>query len=97
MNARNMTGMDIAQVRSLSRQLRTEAAEIESVLAAMTAELHALPWKGNDRERFLREWDSTHVRALRRVVGSLESASSESNEYARRQEIASGGTSGGGW
>lgn len=96
MNAHNMTGMDIAQVRSLSRQLRSEATDIERVISSMTAELHGLPWKGNDRERFLREWDSTHVRALRRVVGSLESASTESNEYARRQEIASN-RGGGNW
>ncbi len=95
MNANNLTGMDIGQIRSLSRQLRGEAGEIESLIGAMTAQLEAIPWSGADRERFLSEWRQTHVASLRRVVSSLESASTESNEYARRQEQASSG--GGGW
>lgn len=95
MNARNLTGMDIGQIRSLSRQLRVEADEIESLLGAMTGHLEAIPWRGDDRERFLGEWRNRHVAALRRVVGSLESAASECNEYARRQEIISNQR--GGW
>ncbi len=95
MSSSNLTGMDIGQIRSLSRQLRAEADEIESLIGAMTGQLEAIPWSGADRERFLNEWRSTHVAALRRVVSSLESASTESSEYARRQEQASSG--GGSW
>lgn len=94
MNARNLSGMDIGQIRSLSRQLQVEADEVEALIANMTAHLETIPWQGNDRERFLGEWRNTHATALRRVVTSLESAARESNEYARRQEQASGG---GGW
>ena len=83
------SGMDISQVRSLARQMQTEAAEIEALLQRLTAQLEGAPWRGTDRDRFLDEWRSRHLGALRRVADGLERAAEQANEHARRQEWAS--------
>lgn len=87
MNA--FTGMDIAQVRSLARQMSDEAIEIRRLLQALTHELEGAPWDGVDRQRFVSEWNSRHAKALDRVERSLRDAAAQANEYARRQEAAS--------
>lgn len=84
-----LTGMDIAQVRTLAREMTQEAAEIQSMLQSLTAQLTAVPWSGLDRERFLDEWRLRHVAKLRQVEQSLRDAAAQATEYARRQENAS--------
>lgn len=86
-----LTGMDIGQIRSLARQMQAEAASIRESIQSLTALVESAPWRGPDRSRFVEEWASRHVAGLRRVADSLEGASRQANEYARRQEWASQG------
>jgi hypothetical protein len=81
--------MDIGQVRSLAKQMHQDAAEINSQIGSLTSVIEGAAWSGKDREMFARQWRDTHVAALRRVASSLESASDQAFEYARRQEEAS--------
>jgi uncharacterized protein YukE len=84
-----LSGMDIGQVRNLSRQLDRESNEIRNTLAQLSSQLESAPWKGRDRERFVGEWKSRHVAALQRVADGLASASRHAAEHANRQEAAS--------
>ena len=83
------SGMDIGQVRNLSRQLERESNEIRNTLAQLTSQLESAPWKGSDRERFIGEWKSRHFAALQRVADGLATASRHAAEFANRQEAAS--------
>lgn len=84
-----LSGMDIAQVRVLAKQLQSDAAEIEAVASRMTSVIEGLPWKGNDRERFIGEWRTRHVAALRRAANGLAGASRQAHQHAAQQEQAS--------
>ena len=83
------SGMDIGQIRDLSRQLDRESREIRNTLAQLTSQLESAPWKGTDRERFISEWKSRHFAALQRVADGLATASRDTAAYANRQEAAS--------
>lgn len=84
-----LSGMDIVQVRTLARQMRVDAREIEVLADRMTALIEGLPWKGGDRDRFMNEWRSRHASALRRAAGGLADASRQAHDHANRQEQAS--------
>ena len=83
-----LTGMDIAQVRALARQLDVEADDICREVTTMTARLRDVDWVGPDRDRFVGEWES-HVAGLRRVADGLRDASGRAHRYADMQEWAS--------
>lgn len=83
------SGMDVAQIRSMAARMRSEAGEIDASIQRLTTSLQAAPWRGADRERFLDEWQSRHMAALRRVADGLQEAAERANEYASRQEWAS--------
>ncbi len=84
-----MEGMDAHQVRNLANLLAVEANEIKEVVASMTAVVDGLPWKGPDSERFVAQWKTRHVTALRRAAAGLDVASRAARENAIRQENAS--------
>lgn len=83
------SGMDIGQIRALAVRMRSEASTIDAAIQRLTGRLTGVEWRGPDRERFIDEWQSRHVAALRRVVDGLESAAAQATEYANRQEWAS--------
>lgn len=83
-------GMDIAQVRALARQMRTEAADIERQLTVLTAQIEGAPWKGADRDRYCNTWRDQHSVALRNVIDSLRRAATEASVHADQQERVSG-------
>ncbi|MCU1498140.1 MAG: hypothetical protein JWM47_2093 [Acidimicrobiales bacterium] len=83
------SGMDVAQIRSLAGRMRTEAGEIEGLIHSLTGRLSGVAWKGQDRERFISEWQLRHVVALRRVADGLQNASAQADQHADQQEWAS--------
>lgn len=85
----NFTGMDIAAVRTLSRQLQVRADEIRSITQQLTGQLESTPWQGPDREQFHGEWTGQYTQALNTVVGGLEQASVTAQRNADEQEQAS--------
>ena len=84
----DLTGMDIAQVRALSRQLAAEADDIWADVTQVTARLRDVSWAGPDRDRFGGEWEG-QVAGLRRVADGLHAASERARHYADMQEWAS--------
>ena len=91
MSMTDLTGMDIWQVRSLARQLGSEANDIRGLIGSLTADVQGAPWRGTDRERFVSTWAEVHARALHRVADGLDDAAREADDYADRQEAASRG------
>ncbi|MDJ0770131.1 MAG: hypothetical protein QNJ12_15120 [Ilumatobacter sp.] len=85
----NFTGMDINQVRVLSRQLQTRADEIRTITQQLTGQLNSTPWIGPDREQFHGEWTGQHTAALNSVVAGLEQASQTAMRNSNEQEQAS--------
>lgn len=83
------TGMDIAQVRSLSKKMRTEADDIDRQVTHLTAQIESAPWRGQDRERYVDEWRSHHAMGLKQAAEALRGAASEASKYADQQEWAS--------
>lgn len=83
------TGMDIAAVRTLSRQLQTRADEIRTMTQQLTAQLDSTPWVGPDREQFLGDWTGQHTAALNGVIAGLEQASQRALQNSNEQEQAS--------
>lgn len=84
-----LTGMDVAQVRSLARLMQTEAADIEHQSRVLTQQIESAPWVGKDRNDYLDTWRTTHVAALQRVSDALRDASKAAGRYADQQEWAS--------
>lgn len=85
----NYTGMDISAVRSLSAQMQSSAGQIRDLMRQLTSQLDSTAWTGPDRERFVGEWQSTHVQQLTAVANSLDNASTLAARNATEQESAS--------
>lgn len=83
-----MTGMDIAEVRSLARQMSTDGDEMWSMLQQATSRIEAAPWVGNDQRRFVEQWHG-HLSVLWTVVEALRVAADDASRYADLQEVVS--------
>jgi uncharacterized protein YukE len=84
----HVSGMDIAEVRSLARRMDAQGAQVQRLLDEATAKVRSARWVGRDREAFLTRWESQE-HALRQVAVALAEASRAASEYANRQEWAS--------
>lgn len=85
----NFTGMDIPAVRQLANQMRAKADEIQSIQSQLTNQLNGTAWIGNDRERFVGDWQSQHVAALNNVMNAIRDAAQRADMNASEQEQAS--------
>jgi uncharacterized protein YukE len=86
----SFTGMDIPAVRALATQMTHSAGEIQQLANQLTSQLQGTSWVGPDRERFVGDWQSTHVVQLNQVVNALHDAATRANQNAQEQESASG-------
>lgn len=86
MAATVMTGMEIQAIRRLARTMDDRAAEIERLLGTATSRVHSLNWRGNDRNRFVNDWDSQHAPKLRTVATGLRAAADDARRKATEQE-----------
>ncbi len=82
-------GMDIDEVRALSRKMRAEADDIDRQVDHLTGQIDSVPWRGKDREAYVGEWRNQHAPGLKRLVDALRQASTEASRYADQQEWAS--------
>jgi len=87
---KGMLGMDIAQVRALSPEIRGRAGEVVGVVDRLSGALEAVDWAGDDRDRFLREWLDVHAPALRALASSMQAAARDAANSATAQEHAAG-------
>lgn len=85
----SFTGMDIPAVQALSSQMTNSANEIQNLMNQLTSQLQSVSWVGPDRERFVGDWQSTHVAQLNQVVNALHEAAQAANQNAQQQETAS--------
>ena len=84
----SLTGMDIAEVRSLAGQLDNSAASIQDIVSRLTTNLSGANWIGPDRERFVGEWQGSHCQQLNAVVQALQDAANKARMNADDQEAA---------
>ncbi len=84
------SGMDIGQVRQLSKELQDDAQQIRTLTRKLTARLDSVPWVGPDYSRFKGDWHGQHVGQLNNVANALEEASRTANRNANEQQQASG-------
>ena len=82
-------GMDIDAVRALATQMNNNADQIQNLMNTMTTQLQNTNWVGPDREKFLGDWQSTHVSQLNNVITGLQQASQDAQRNAGEQETAS--------
>ena len=81
-----MTGMEIEAVRSLARTMDARADEIDQLVASTSGVVSGMNWRGADRERFVGEWNGTHVSRLRRLSAGLRDAAERARQKAAQQE-----------
>ena len=85
----NLTGMDIAEVRALSNQLRHSAGEIRTLIGQLNGKIESTQWIGADRNNFVGDWHGQYVPNLNHVVDALEAAAQRADANATEQEAAS--------
>lgn len=85
----SFSGMDVVQVRHLASKLHNNAEEIREIMYRLNESLKSVEWAGPDRERFIAEWNSLHMAALKYVITGVETTSEDAARNAREQEAAS--------
>lgn len=84
-----MTGMDVAQVRALAKQMNSASQEVTQLAQRLTSALQSTTWVGNDKNRFESEWNGQHLKNLTAVSDALKTASQLATQNASEQEQAS--------
>ncbi|MDO8307944.1 MAG: hypothetical protein Q7V58_06255 [Actinomycetota bacterium] len=82
-------GMDIAAVRQLAAQLRTSAADIDTMTATLTSMLSSTPWLGADRTNFDNDWSGTYTPQLKAISQALVDFAGVADAHANMQESTS--------
>lgn len=100
----SVVGADVPAIRTFVQQLNQRSAAIAQITAQLTTVIAELPWVGNDRERFLKEWNENHHPGLLQLLADLGDAAVSAGKAADDQEAASadhfsggGGGGGRGW
>lgn len=89
MSYSDYSGMEVQAIRALARTMESRAAEIEELVARAGTEVHGLTWRGNDRDRFVGEWDGVHATQLSRTAQGLRDAAGHAWRKAAEQERVS--------
>ena len=85
-----MFGADVAALRRFAWSLRRRTQEIEATRRRLALVVDAMPWTGDDHDRFVDEWRRVHSPALMAIVTEMAQASGQAAYHADRQEQASG-------
>ena len=86
-----MSGMDVAEVERIGRQMQTEANNIQQLLnrVAQQVKIAEDAWKGQDATRFLDDWN-TRQRQVQAVQTSLDQLGRRALQEAQQQRKVSG-------
>lgn len=82
-------GMDVDQVLAVSKRLRTEAHNIDALVAKIQGIVTGLPgiWDGPDAQQFVNDWWPEHKRTLQaassHIVGLADAAQANANDQTR--------------
>lgn len=87
----NFSGMDIGAVETLSKDLRHQADQINSVIAAIDGLVGKMPdiWKGHDADQFAGWWRDQHRKALHAAEEAIGGLSQSAHNNAREQDDVS--------
>lgn len=83
-----LKGMDVEQVRTVSKQVDQEASKLQSDIAAIGSKITSADWKGQDRERFVADWGQQKAQATR-VCDMLRQTARTMEKNAQQQEQTS--------
>lgn len=86
----SMIGGDAAAIREFARRLAARAEQIQEAQQRMTSVVEGLPWAGDDRDRFVREWRQIHQPNIARMVLDLGNVVGDAHRAADAQDRASG-------
>lgn len=95
-------GANVGELRNFAVSLQRRAEFIEGLIGRLGPVMEELPWVGQDRDRFIEEWQQVHQKNFIRLVLDLRSASTSCAQHADEQERVSsvdgfgGGSFGGG-
>jgi hypothetical protein len=92
----NMIGADAPALRGFASNVSNRLRQIEEARGRLSALIESVPWVGDDRERFLGEWQSIHSPGLVQLVADLTGVADKASRHATEQENTSSG-GGGGW
>ncbi|MDQ1246909.1 MAG: hypothetical protein QG597_1277 [Actinomycetota bacterium] len=84
-----MVGMDVEQVKALSKQMTDGASTIQDLIGRLTSGLNSTTWVGADRTKFDGDWEN-YKGMLTKVAGSLTETANHLTQQATSQEQASG-------
>jgi len=84
-----MLGMNIEQVKGVAKEVKREAAELQSKVNNIGNKITNAEWKGPDKEKFVAEWN-THKTQVTKCVEMLNKTASDMERNAREQETTSG-------
>ena len=82
-------GLDVLAIQHLARQLDTQASEVASAVQELSAVVRSTAWQGNDRQRFVEQWDAIHAPELRRMQELLTEAARLARASATEQDRVS--------
>ena len=83
-----LVGGDAPALFGFANELRRRRSSIEQTTRRLGALVASANWRGPDRERFLQEWNGTHVPALVAIGQDLGEAASRVAYHAQMQEQA---------
>ncbi len=84
-----LTGMDIEAVQQLAARMDENAGQIDQLVGTLTQALLDTQWVGQDRERFVGDWDGQFVPQLKTVAQSLRDTATAARQNAEEQQQAS--------
>jgi len=87
-------GADVAQLRDAAADFERTAQELGSIRAQLSGSVTRAPWRGADADRFRREWDGEHARALTLAAQRLQDAAGALRRNAEAQEQTSAAAGG---
>jgi hypothetical protein len=82
-------GLDVDQMTTLVRTLKTEADQLEATIKAVTARVREVWWEGPDATRFKGTDWVAHAKALTAAATSLRSAAASAEKQVQEQVSAS--------
>ncbi|GAA2405815.1 CHAP domain-containing protein [Mycolicibacterium llatzerense] len=90
-------GMDADLVEQAGRQLKSQAASIQSLVAQLDRTVNGLTsiWQGQDATQFVTQWWPQHKKSLQAAQQHVDGLGQSALNNASEQRQASGGGSGG--
>ncbi|MEH3052377.1 MAG: WXG100 family type VII secretion target [Patulibacter minatonensis] len=86
----NRIGGGIESMDQLAGHFDSQAAELNSLVASITSQLHSADWEGGAASRFKSQWDGEFRNVFKQVEEGLRECSGEVRQRARALEAAGG-------